>query len=557
MAWKDRQSAVAGNGLGRRRTARMASAAILVGAAGSAAFTSAAPAAGSTPKVVGTTADTYNAPRLAGLLNGPLTLNKPIVGMATTPGGKGYWLVAADGGVFTFGNAVYYGSMGGTRLNQPIVGMAATPDGKGYWLVAADGGIFSFGNASFYGSMGGTRLNQPVVGMAATPDGNGYWLVAADGGIFSFGNASFYGSMGGTRLNQPIVGMAADPATGGYWMVAADGGIFSFDATFYGSMGATPLNRPVVGMAATSDGKGYWMVAADGGIFSFGNASFEGSESGQATSNVVGMAASGTNSYYMAGSDGSSYLLNPTTPQTAPSIGTSNSASLVPYTGTTWNTFGLSPDNNITFPSSSTPIDQSAPASGSYGFLVTEPNSSLPVRYNPCATIHYVVNVSQAPSYGLQLVQNAFQEISQATGIQFAFDGTTTELPTSTRSAYVNGSPNPILVAWEANGQTDYLPQSNSSGTVVGMGGSVYIYNSTAGQFQYVSGQAAISSTYPLTENEQIHLVLHELGHVIGLGHTSWTNQIMYPVDESSPITYGSGDLRGLAELGMAEGCLP
>jgi hypothetical protein len=53
-------------------------------------------------------------------------------------------------------------------LNKPIVGMAATPDGKGYWLVASDGGIFSFGNATFYGSMGGTHLNKPIVGMAAT-----------------------------------------------------------------------------------------------------------------------------------------------------------------------------------------------------------------------------------------------------------------------------------------------------------------------------------------------------------------------------------------------------
>ena len=557
MAWKDRQSALAGIGLLRRRTARIASAAILVGAAGSLALASSGPAAGSTPKVVGSTADTYNAARQAGILNGPLTLNKPIVGMASTPDGKGYWLVAADGGIFSFGDATFYGSMGGTRLNQPIVGMASTPDGKGYWLVASDGGIFSFGDATFYGSMGGTRLNKPVVGMASTSDGKGYWLVASDGGIFSFGDAPFYGSMGGTPLNKPIVGMAADPATGGYWLVASDGGIFSFDATFYGSMGATVLNKPVVGMAATSDGKGYWMVGADGGIFTFGDANFEGSESGQATSNVVGMAASGTNSYYMAGSDGSSYLLNPTTAQTAPSVGTSNGASLIPFTGTTWNTYGLSPDNNITFSSSAAPVVQSSPASGPYGFLVTQPNSSLPVRYNPCATIHYVVNVTQAPSYGLQLVQNAFQEISQATGIQFAFDGTTTELPTSTRPAYVNGSPNPILVAWEANGQTDYLPQSNSSGTVVGMGGSVYIYNSTAGQYQYVSGQAAVSSTYPLTEDDEIHLVLHELGHVIGLGHTSWTSQIMYPVDESSPITYASGDLRGLAELGMAEGCLP
>jgi ribosomal protein L24E len=90
--------------------------------------------------------------------------------------------------------------MGGTPLNKRIVGMAATPDGKGYWLVASDGGIFSFG-APFEGSMGGTRLNQPIVGMAATPDGKGYWLVAADGGIFAFGDASFFGSTGAQKLN--------------------------------------------------------------------------------------------------------------------------------------------------------------------------------------------------------------------------------------------------------------------------------------------------------------------------------------------------------------------
>jgi hypothetical protein len=86
--------------------------------------------------------------------------------------------------------------------------MAATPDGKGYWLVAADGGVFSFGDASFHGSMGGSHLNAPVVGLAATPDGMGYWLAAKDGGVFSFGTAPFEGSMGGTRLNAPVVGIA-------------------------------------------------------------------------------------------------------------------------------------------------------------------------------------------------------------------------------------------------------------------------------------------------------------------------------------------------------------
>ena len=214
---------------------------------------------------------------------GAIHLNQPIVGMAATPNGEGYWLVAADGGVFSFGDAQFYGSTGNIHLNQPIVGMAATPNGGGYWLVAADGGIFSFGDAQFYGSTGNIHLNQPIVGMAATPDGGGYWLVAADGGIFSFGDAPFLGSTGNIHLNQPIVGMAAYPGAPGYWLVAADGGIFSFgDAPFYGSTGNIHLNKPIVGMAATPTGGGYWMVASDGGIFSFGNAPFYGS-----TGNIV------------------------------------------------------------------------------------------------------------------------------------------------------------------------------------------------------------------------------------------------------------------------------
>ena len=204
--------------------------------------------------------------------------NFPIDTLTPTPTGGGYWEVARDGGIFSFGNARFYGSMGGRPLNQPIVGMAATPTGGGYWEVARDGGIFSFGNARFYGSMGGKPLNQPIVGMAATPTGQGYWEVASDGGLFSFGNARFYGSMGGKPLNQPVVGMAATPTGQGYWEVASDGGLFSFgNARFYGSMGGKPLNQPVVGMAATPTGQGYWEVARDGGVFSFGNARYYGS----------------------------------------------------------------------------------------------------------------------------------------------------------------------------------------------------------------------------------------------------------------------------------------
>ena len=208
-------------------------------------------------------------------------LSAPVVGMASTPDGRGYWLVASDGGVFAFGDASFHGSMGAIHLAQPVVGMAATPDGGGYWLVAADGGVFAFGDAAFHGSMGASRLAQPVVGMAATPDGGGYWLVAADGGVFAFGDAAFHGSMGASRLAQTVVGMSATPGGGGYWLVAGDGGIFAFgDAGFHGSTGAVLLNAPVVGMAPSPDGGGYWLVAADGGTFAFGDAPFRGSATG-------------------------------------------------------------------------------------------------------------------------------------------------------------------------------------------------------------------------------------------------------------------------------------
>jgi hypothetical protein len=201
------------------------------------------------------------------------TLSSAITGMAATPDSKGYWLVGADGGVFAFGDAVFYGSLGAVKLNGPIVAITATPDGKGYWLVALDGGVFAFGDAGFYGSMGATTLTRPIVGMAATSDGKGYWLVGADGGVFAFGDAGFYGSMGATKLVAGVTGMAATSDGKGYWMVAGDGGIFAFgDAVFYGSMGEKPPVDSIAGMATTPDHLGYWMVGNDGSVYPFGDA---------------------------------------------------------------------------------------------------------------------------------------------------------------------------------------------------------------------------------------------------------------------------------------------
>jgi hypothetical protein len=114
-----------------------------------------------------------------------------------TPSGQGYYIVAADGGVFTFGDATFFGSMGGKPLNAAVVDITVRPQGDGYWLVAEDGGVFTFGRAGFHGSMGGQRLNSPVQGIDATPSGEGYWMVGKDGGVFTFGDAGFYGAATG------------------------------------------------------------------------------------------------------------------------------------------------------------------------------------------------------------------------------------------------------------------------------------------------------------------------------------------------------------------------
>ncbi|ACU54880.1 hypothetical protein Afer_1977 [Acidimicrobium ferrooxidans DSM 10331] len=246
---------------------------------------------------------------------GPLGTGQPaapasgVVGYAPDPAMAGAgWEVTASGMVMSVGGAPSYGSVqtaGVTHLAAPIVGIASTPDGMGYWLVGADGGVFAFGDAHYMGNtytdgltgLGGAHpLAAPIVGIASTPDGMGYWLVGADGGVFAFGDAEYMGNtytdgltgLGGAHpLAAPIVGIASTPDGMGYWLVGADGGVFAFgDAHYMGNTytdgltglhGAHPLAQPVIGLVPTPDGMGYWLLAADGGVFAFGNAEYMGS----------------------------------------------------------------------------------------------------------------------------------------------------------------------------------------------------------------------------------------------------------------------------------------
>ena len=155
-----------------------------------------------------------------------------------TPDGHGYWIVGTDGGVFTFGDAGFYGSLPGINVtpsparvadsvafhayaSSQDVFLAPTPDAGGYWVVDSAGDVYGFGDAGFYGSLPG-RLSSlaktsahdvvtghqatvPVTGFAPTADGRGYWMVATDGSLYTFGDAPNYGSLRDIGLTPPPV----------------------------------------------------------------------------------------------------------------------------------------------------------------------------------------------------------------------------------------------------------------------------------------------------------------------------------------------------------------
>ncbi|MCP6755984.1 hypothetical protein NL533_30645, partial [Klebsiella pneumoniae] len=85
------------------------------------------------------------------------------------PSGKGYRMVARDGGVFTFGKAKFLGSLPnrGIFVND-VVGMALTPKGKGYWIARANGQVYSFGNALTFRDFVPAPCD-PVVSIFARP----------------------------------------------------------------------------------------------------------------------------------------------------------------------------------------------------------------------------------------------------------------------------------------------------------------------------------------------------------------------------------------------------
>ncbi len=165
-----------------------------------------------------------------------------------TVGADGHTITFVGFGVCTLTANVAQGTnyLSGTGSSQSF---PVNPAARGYWLVGSDGGIFSFGAAAFYGSMGGTPLQRPVVGITPSASRTGYWLVASDGGIFSFGNSSYYGSIPGSGCILParVCRTVSMPPSSAWCRPSPGAGTSWWRPMAASSPSATPTSRDLPG----------------------------------------------------------------------------------------------------------------------------------------------------------------------------------------------------------------------------------------------------------------------------------------------------------------------
>ena len=183
------------------------------------------------------------------------------------------------------------------------------------------------------------------------------------------------------------------------------------------------------------------------------------------------------------------------------------------------------------------------------------------VAYDPCRPVHYVIRPDFAPAGTEGIVQEAVAEVAAATGLTFVFDGPTTEAPSpESRDSY---QPElygkrwaPVLITWTSPAEVPDL-----AGPTAGLGGSEVAQRPDK-PIVLVAGQVMLDAPamteilgYPGGRDHVRAIVIHELGHVLGLDHVDDPNQLMY--EETRELTtLADGDLAGLAKLGAGP-CVP
>jgi hypothetical protein len=193
--------------------------------------------------------------------------------------------------------------------------------------------------------------------------------------------------------------------------------------------------------------------------------------------------------------------------------------------------------------------------------MAYQADGTTPVAYDPCRPIHYVIRHQGEPAGGEQIITDAVLRVSQATGLPFTYDGATSEAPSRQRPSYqpkrYGDRWAPVLISWAT-------PQENPdfAADVAGEGGSASV-GLPGRPSAYVTGAVELdarqmASILQRPEGGQVvrAIVLHEFGHLVGLGHVIDASELMYPQSQAGVTDFGAGDLAGLGVLGRGA-CFP
>jgi len=329
-------------------------------------------------------------------------------------------------------------------------------------------------------------------------------MVASDGGVFAFGSAFFVGSLGASTIPAPITAFTPTPSGQGYWMIDSAGRTYAFgDAVEVGTASPFPdtgMFRLVEGLqvtdaVSTPTGKGLWVLFDNGFIDSLGDAAEN--------------------------------------PIAAPELELGPAQLAVGL--------DVTADGSGMWVASSARVAERGDPGRTTGFeLIRTLSDGTGMRWTPCVPITWQFNPAYSPPGGLELISDATRWISDTTGLTFVYGGTTEQDPSTNRT------PGLVVIGWQP-----FIPPGGWAQR--GWATTQYGRRSVWGWVELDAFQVAMRPV-GWTSGDWGGIALHELLHVVGLGHPepSDANQLM----SNAPRGHvGAGDLAGLTRLDASNGC--